>query len=141
MCPQAAPTVFREFYVSPQGADTNPGTASHPFLTLAHARDAVRAVNRGMTGDIVVHLSGGVYRIDTPVEFGEADSGYNGFRVVYRSATNETPMISGGVPVTGWSVDHGQIYRARLNWDHKLRSLYGRFQRPRSMGRIRGEGR
>src|SRR6188768_1189465 len=31
-----------EFYVSPKGADTNPGSAGKPFATLEKARDAAR---------------------------------------------------------------------------------------------------
>ena len=119
-----APRVFREFYVSPAGADNNPGTLARPFLTLARARDAVRAVNGKMTGDIVVYLRGGVYPLAAPVEFRAADSGRNGFDVVYRAYANERPILSGGVPVTGWTLDHGGIYKARLNWNEKLRSLY-----------------
>ena len=72
----------REFYVSPVGDDTHPGTKSKPFLTLAHTRDAVRVVSGGMTGDIVVNLRGGNYPLISPLEFGAADSGRNGFNII-----------------------------------------------------------
>ena len=121
---EAAPSVYREFYVAPDGADTNAGTQADPFLTLARARDAVRAINRKMTGDIVVYLRGGAYPIAAPVEFQAADSGRNGFQVIYRAFEKEVPVLSGGVPVTGWTLDHGQVYKATLNRDVKLRSLY-----------------
>jgi hypothetical protein len=116
--------VYRQFYVSPKGADTNPGTESRPFLTLAHARDVVRMINRKMTGDIVIHLHGGTYAVAAPVEFQAADSGNHGFHVIYRAFEKEVPVISGGVPVTGWTLDHDRVYKAKLNWDGKLRSLY-----------------
>ena len=119
-----APAVYREFYVSPTGADTNSGTEARPFRTLAHARDVIRTINRAMTGDIVVYLRGGVYPVTASVEFQAADSGRNGFHVIYRAFANEAPIVSGGVPVTGWKLDHGKVYRAKLNWDGKLRSLY-----------------
>jgi hypothetical protein len=115
---------FREFYVSPTGADTYPGTKAKPFQTLARARDAVRAVNRHMTGNIVVYLRGGTYPVTAPVDFTSADSGCNGFKVVYRAFDQEAPILSGGVLVTNWSLDHNNIYRANLDWDGKLRSLY-----------------
>ena len=120
----AAPAPFHEFYIAPQGSDGNPGTASRPFQTLAHARDIVRSVNQKMTGDIVVYLRGGVYPVKAPVEFGAADSGYNGFQVIYRAFDNETPILSGGIPVSGWTPDHGEVYKAKLDWDAKLRSLF-----------------
>jgi len=119
-----APAVYREFYVSPTGADTNSGTEARPLRTLAHARDVVRTINRKVTGDIVVYLRGGVYPVTAPIEFQAADSGRNGFHVIYRAFANEAPIVSGGVPVTGWKLDHGKVYRAKLNWDGKLRSLY-----------------
>jgi hypothetical protein len=122
---QAAPAKpFREFYVAPAGSDNNPGTQDRPFQTLAHARDAVRKINRQMKGDIVVYLRGGTYPVTSPVEFHAVDSGQNGFQVIYRAFEKEVPVISGGTPVTGWRVDHGKVYKARLNWDGKLRSLY-----------------
>jgi tetratricopeptide (TPR) repeat protein len=40
--PQPAPAV--EFYVAPDGDDTNPGTWQRPFATLQRARDAIRAL-------------------------------------------------------------------------------------------------
>ena len=47
--------VMATYYVSPDGDDGNDGqTAETPFATLERARDAVRAVNSDMTGDIVV---------------------------------------------------------------------------------------
>jgi len=122
--PQAGSRTPHEFYVSPAGRDANPGTKSQPFLTLAHARDAVRSVNQPMTGDIVVYLRGGDYHITAPVEFTSADSGGNGFKVVYRAYKKEIPVLNGGVLVTNWSVDHDGVYKAKLDWDGKLRGLY-----------------
>ena len=121
---QASASTFREFYVAPMGDDVNPGTKAKPFRTLARARDAVRGVSRDMKGDIVVYLRGGTYPVSAPVEFGAADSGCNGFRVIYRAFKKEVPVLSGGVLVTNWSLDHDKVYRAALNWDGKLRSLY-----------------
>src|ERR1019366_5479301 len=106
------------------GTDTNPGTRSRPFRTLTHARDVVRTVNRKMTGDIAIYLHGGTYPVSAPVQLQAADSGRNGFHAIYRAVEGEAPIISGGVPVTGWARDHDRVYKATLNWDGKLRSLY-----------------
>ena len=45
--------VQHTFYVSPTGSDENPGTESEPFKTIRRAQDAVRKVNRQMTGGVV----------------------------------------------------------------------------------------
>lgn len=119
----------REFYVSPSGADTNPGTREQPFLTLARAREAVRGVNTAMTGDVTVFLRGGNYALTEPVTFGMVDSGRNGFKVIYRAYPKETPVLSGGVRVTDWKPDRNGIYQASFRSDHKLRSLYVNGQR------------
>ncbi len=110
--------------MAPSGNDANPGTVSQPFLTLPRARDAVRAINHGMTGDVVVNLRAGLYPVTAPVEFTPADSGCNGFKVIYRACKNEQPVISGGVPVGNWKLDHDHIYKATLDSNDKLRCLY-----------------
>ena len=127
LLPGSAPaqeSAATEFYVAPNGADTQDGSIAHPFLTLPRARDAVRAINRGMKHDITVYLRGGSYPLTAPIEFTPADSGFNGFHVIYTACNNEIPVISGGITVSGWTLDQGHIYKATLKRDVKLRSLY-----------------
>jgi hypothetical protein len=112
------------YYVAPNGADANPGTITSPFRTLQRARDVVRTVNANMTGDIYVYLRGGTYPVSSTVEFGPADSGTNGFRVIYAAYPSETPVLDGGVQVTGWTQHSGNIWRAALDRATKLRALY-----------------
>lgn len=92
------------FFVSPTGSDANPGTESQPFQTLAKARDAVRPLTAAMTGDIVVTLRGGTYPISNTVTFGPSDGGKNGFYVKYVAQSGERPLLTGGKPITGWSI-------------------------------------
>ncbi|XVQ87741.1 RICIN domain-containing protein [Microbispora siamensis] len=112
------------YYVAPDGNDANPGTITSPFRTLQRARDVVRTVNADMTGDIHVYLRGGNYSVSSTIDFTPADSGTNGFRVVYAAYQNETPILSGGVQVTGWTQHSGNIWKAPLNRSNKLRALY-----------------
>ncbi|AZQ33079.1 right-handed parallel beta-helix repeat-containing protein [Streptomyces cyaneochromogenes] len=112
------------YYVAPDGSDTNAGTISAPFKTLRHARDVVRTVNDDMTGDINVYLRGGNYPVSSTIDFTSADSGTNGHRVVYAAYQNEKPVLNGGVPVTGWTQHSGNIWKASLDRDDKLRALY-----------------
>jgi hypothetical protein len=106
MAPAAAwAQVQATFYVAPNGSDTNPGVDDKPFATVEKAKQAVRAINKDMTGDIVVLLRGGTYPIDRTIVFEAADSGSGGHDVIYRAASNETPSISGGKRITGWQPD------------------------------------
>lgn len=81
--------------MSPEGNDANPGTIDRPFATIERARDAVREINRNMTGDIIVYLRDGTYRLERTLEFDERDSGTNGYRVIYQAYPGESPIISG----------------------------------------------
>ncbi len=118
------PTGQNTYFVAPDGQDSNPGTQEAPFQTLAKARDAVRAVNANMTGDIYVFLRGGNYPITTPVTFGPKDSGSGKFRITYQAYPGETPVLNGATQVTGWSLSSGNIYKAALDRKTKLRNLY-----------------
>ncbi len=86
--------------VSPSGDDAGPGTIEHPFRTSERAQRAVRAVNREQ--DVIVQLADGVYRIDHPLLFRQADGGQNEHTVTWMAAAGATPVISGGIPVSKW---------------------------------------
>ncbi|GAA0247960.1 hypothetical protein GCM10010492_54640 [Saccharothrix mutabilis subsp. mutabilis] len=115
---------YATFYVSPDGNDANPGTITAPFRTVHRARDAVRAVNATMSGDIHVYLRGGTYPVSSTIDLTPGDSGMNGHRVVYSAYPDETPVLDGGVRVTGWTQHSGNIWKAPLTRATKLRALY-----------------
>ncbi|MEK8107729.1 hypothetical protein NKG94_26820 [Micromonospora sp. M12] len=120
----ASAAVQATYYVAPDGNDANAGTLQSPFKTVERARDVVRTINSTMTGDINVYLRGGTYPVTSTVEFGASDSGNNGFRVAYAAYPGETPVLDGGVQVTGWSQHSGNIWKAPLDRANKLRALY-----------------
>jgi len=101
-----------ELYVAPDGADENPGTVEKPFRTLFRAQEAVRRAIETMDGDIVINLAPGEYRLDRTLEFTEADSGRNGFRVVYRSAAGPgKAQVLGSVPLVGWQQNRDGVWK------------------------------
>jgi hypothetical protein len=73
LSPQAA-LHAAEFYVAPEGLDTNSGTAAAPFATPTRARDAVRGkIKDGLTKEIVVEIRGGTNLRDRD-DFASEDS-------------------------------------------------------------------
>lgn len=114
------------FYLSPDGADSNPGTLAAPFQTIGRAQAAARSINANMTGDIQFFLRGGIYPLNNTLVFTPQDSGSNGYRIIYQAYEDEKPVISGGTPVTGWIPVPGRpgVYQAGLNRKTRLRSLY-----------------
>ena len=113
------------FYVAPNGSDSNKGTEEAPFKTITQAQKAVRAINGTMTGDISVILRGGTYQLPSTVNFTEADGGKDGHYVRYKAYTGETPLVTGGIPVSGWTIhdEKNNIWKAE-NVDARFRQLY-----------------
>jgi hypothetical protein len=60
-------------FASPTGSGTT-CTQSQP-CGLAQAQQTVRTMTAQATGDIVVDLAGGTYRLTSPLRFGIQDSG------------------------------------------------------------------
>jgi hypothetical protein len=111
-------------YVSPSGDDGNPGAENAPYKTTTRAQDGVRRISGNMSGDLVVYLRGATYLLTGTMQFGPKDGGTNGHDIVYKAYPGETPVISGGVQVKGWTLDHDQIYKATLDRNTKLRTLF-----------------
>ncbi len=108
----ALPAFATNLYVSPQGDDHNAGTEDSPVRTLEHARNLVRGMNQAMTDDITVYLAAGAYRLTQPFTLTPADSGTNGFSVIYTAASADAPILMGSIQVTGWT----QVDAARNLW-------------------------
>ena len=99
----ASPT---NYYVSPTGSDSNPGTIGAPFLTLEKARTAIRSLARPLsTGGVTVFLRGGTYPRTGTFALTSADSGTATAPIIYTGYSNETAIISGGKPLlaSAWS--------------------------------------
>ena len=93
----------REFYVSPQGSDSSPGTKDLPFKTIPHAQSQVRAWKQANGNEnITVWLSGGQYRLSETLVFGLEDAAADGHRITYSAMPGETPGINSDVLISGW---------------------------------------
>src|SRR5690242_14018173 len=101
-------------YASPSGSGST-CSSSQP-CSLSGVQAAVRSMVAGMSGDIVVQLADGVYRLSAPMRFTATDSGANGNTVRWQAAPSAHPAISGARQVTGWSLaDSGRnIWQAAV---------------------------
>lgn len=111
------------YYVSPKpaGNDSNVGSQAQPFATIEKAQSVIRTQidTYPMTQDIVVHIGGGTYLLDSALEFTAADSGKNEHFVVYQGedSSNNKTIISGGKKIDdqAWSrVGTTNIYKANI---------------------------
>ena len=125
LLPLAKSQAEQTLYVSPAGDDQAAGTEVAPFRTLHRAQQAARELSRNMQGDVVVNLAAGEYRLDKPLQLSEADSGRNGFRVIYRSAQGPgKARLLGSVPVRGWKEFRDGIWRIDLPEKGMCHTLY-----------------
>lgn len=107
-----------DFYVAPGGGDENPGTESAPFATVGRAQKAVRDLKSkdpNRATPIVVSLRGGSYFLGEPILFTHEDSGTEKAPVVYQAQGEERPLLSGGVPITGWKIGDDGRWRVTLD--------------------------
>ena len=150
MAAAAQESTRADFHVAPDGEDRHPGTKAKPFATLTRARDAVRELKQsGPSRDVLVLLRGGTYRIRETVRFAVQDGAPEGHTITYAAWPGETPVLTPGVPVTGWrrldeppedlpAKAHGHVWSAPVpDGLERFRTLYdgsGRLARARSKG-------
>ena len=74
-----------------------------PIATLEDARLKVRELKKAHPGQpIDVLIKGGVYPLNKTVVFGLEDAGADGAPIVYKAASGESPLFTGGVSIKGW---------------------------------------
>ncbi|MFI6318819.1 RICIN domain-containing protein [Nonomuraea sp. NPDC050556] len=124
VAPSPASAATTTLYASPSGTGTD-CSAAQP-CALPEAQAAVRARAASMSGDIVVELADGVYRLPAPLRLTAADSGNNGYQVIWQAAPSAHPVISGARAVTGWSLADSakNIWRANAGTGIDTRQLY-----------------
>ena len=94
-----------EFFVAPQGDDSNPGTREKPFASLEKARDAIRALKTkgGLPGPVGVRLLPGEYPVPKTLELTVADSGTTQAPIVYRAEKKGAAVLYGGTRLTSFT--------------------------------------
>lgn len=112
--PTASAAAEITIHASPSGRGTA-CTSSAP-CSITEAKAKVEAIDTAMTGDIVVQLAGGTYRLSAPLTLTGADSGTDGHTVSWQAAPGATPVFSGGAQVTGWT----EVNPAQNIWEATL---------------------
>ena len=96
-----------DIWVSPKGSDQNSGTKELPLATpsaaLRRARELRRLNDVLVKGGIHIILKGGVYNLFELVFVRPEDSGTSDSPTTIEAAPGESPVLSGGLNVTGWS--------------------------------------
>lgn len=107
--------VYKELYVSESGNDNANGTKVAPFKTLERAKEEIAKINNSMTGDIIINVESGTYKLEETFVLDESHSGKNGYNVIFRGVDrNNPPLISGGEKITGWEKYSDVLYRAPM---------------------------
>ena len=95
------------YYVAPNGSDANDGLSlATPFRTIQKAATIMRPGS-------ICRIRQGIYRETVRPVF----TGTAGAPLTFEAYNGENAVISGGDPITGWSVHSGSIYKAVMRWD------------------------
>lgn len=110
-------------YVSPGGNDSASGAVGEPLLTVGEALKRAREWRRlgepGAEGDINIILADGTYQLAKSLFVRPEDNGHTGSTTIVCAAPGASPVISGGVEVTGWSKGTDDI-RVPVNLRDKI---------------------
>lgn len=118
----------------------------------SNARDVVRTSGKSRSGNVVVLVRGGTYRLTKTIVFGLRDSGQNESTITYAAYPGETPVFSSGREISEWKqvttalpgLPKEAIGKVRVaDVSGRFRTLYdadGLLPRARSEGFIPREG-
>ena len=100
------------------------GTAQRPFTSMAQAEQAAHQLSA--SSDVVVHMTGGTYRLTKPLTFTGADSAQNGHTISYVAAAGAPAVMTGAQQVTGWTLQNSgsNIWVASVGTGVNSRQLY-----------------
>ena len=108
-----------EWFVAPNGNDSQAGTRDKPFATVQKAQQAVREAKKNDDkGPWTVRFAAGEYDLVEPIRFTPEDSGTDENSVLYVGEAGKT-VFSGGIDIPNWKVEDG-------NWVAELPKINGR---------------
>lgn len=115
ICSAAYPT---DFYVAPNGHDSNSGSKQAPFATIEKALNAIKSEFRKASDkDCTIWLAHGIYRIHEPLDLRSDELQNNSASLTISALPGTKPVISGGWKVTGWQRTSEGLWKAALSED------------------------
>jgi len=111
-------------YAAPQGGAAGKAPDGHPLLSIGQAQQA--ASRQSANGDVVVYLTGGTYRLPSPLQFTAADSGQNGHTITFEALPGQHPVLDGARRVRDWTLQDQakNIWLAHVGTGANTRQLY-----------------
>jgi hypothetical protein len=101
-----------EFFVSPFGNDSGPGTIDKPLATLGRAQIVARESKS--TGPTTIYLRAGVYYLPETLVLTPKDSEASGGSMIFQAWKDEKPALSGGLKLDlAWEPFTNGIMRAK----------------------------
>jgi hypothetical protein len=124
----------QKVYLSPEGNDSNPGSAEKPLATLTAARDKARTYLKGnRTQPVEIIALGGEYFMFQPLLLTIEDSGTTEFPLTFKAEEGKKVIFRGGVQLSGAEkVNEGlwRIFVPQVAWyDSYFDQLYVNGQR------------
>jgi hypothetical protein len=114
-------------YASPGGSGISCSQPRPCSLAGAQQRERhLLTTDEATAKDVVVQLADGTYRLPAPLQFGPADSGRSGHRVIWTAAPGADPVLSGAIRVTGWKLTDpaNNVWSAPVPADLATRQVY-----------------
>jgi hypothetical protein len=127
----------RKIYISLKGKDTNDGSLEKPFASFEAAQQAVRMTKQsGFKGSIEVIVRGGTYYLPQTIEFSAEDSGTKSAPIIWKAATGEKVILSGGKRIAGnWQKGTDDIWSVVIpdvkGWKRNINEADKYEQRPK----------
>lgn len=117
-------TFCSDFYVSPNGNDTNPGTKQRPFASIEWAKQEVlKTIQNKKDEDCTVWFSEGIYQVESPVIFNSSDFPENN-KVEFKARKKGKVVVSGGIQLKGWKKNNDGIWVVKLSKKMEFRELF-----------------
>ncbi|MFB6343727.1 hypothetical protein ACE1ET_18540 [Saccharicrinis sp. FJH62] len=118
----------QKIWVSPNGSDTGAGNENDPLKSISSALEKARELRTSnvetIKDGIQIILKAGDYCLEKPLEIKPEYSGTEASPTIIMAEEDYCVRINGGVKVEGWQKVKDHIYRAKLDRDEKLRTLF-----------------
>ena len=103
------------YYVAPGGDDRAEGTLTTPWKTIERALEQLAAGSERPEGGVTIWVRGGTYFVEQTILLNSEHSGTPDNPILIKAFPGEQPVFVGGREIGGWSLDVGQVYKARLD--------------------------